>query len=101
MKMSTGTEIRAAITTLGRHEDAPHELPPIVRIVLTQAERLRRLGAITEAKFEAQVRRLEREELNPRGLVLQVRHLSSGGARFLLRATDTGTVRHMIEYAAE
>jgi hypothetical protein len=73
------------------------KLPPIVRIVLTQAARSRKRGTITEETFAAQIRRLAREELEPLGLELQVRDLSCGCTRFLIRYTMKGTICDMIE----
>jgi hypothetical protein len=72
-------------------------LVAIVRIVLTQAARYRRRGAISEEVFDTQVRRLSREELEPRGLELLVQHLSCGTTRFIVKATSTGIVRDMID----
>ena len=101
--MSTNPTSGVAFAALGADEgpDCSGDLPPIVRIVLTQAMRYRMSGAITEAMFAAQVRRLEREELDPRGLRLQTRHLSRGGTRFLVRSKTTGTVRYMVECASD
>jgi hypothetical protein len=70
---------------------------PIVRIVLTQAARYRQRGAIPEEMFEAQIRRLAREELEPRGLELLVRDLPCGTTRFVVKAKTTGIVRDMID----
>jgi hypothetical protein len=86
------------LNTSAPREDARRRvLPPIVRIVLTQAARNRRRGAIPEEMFEAQVRRLSREELEPRGLELLVRDLPWGSTRFLVKAKTTGMVCDMIE----
>ena len=101
--MSTNTGLaHTVISSRACLEDTPRcrEIPPIVRIVLIQAAQHRRRGAISEEMFVAQVHRLEREELEPRGLELQVRDLSCGSTRFLVRAKSTGTVRDMIECAS-
>jgi hypothetical protein len=71
-------------------------LPPIVRIVLTQATRHRRRGLLTTEVFEAQLQRLAREELEPRGLTLLVRELSCGATRFIIK-TATGQVCDLFE----
>lgn len=75
-------------------------LVPIVRIVLTQAARFRQRGAISEEVFAAQVCRLSREELEPRGLELLVRDLACGTTRFVIKAKTTGIVRDMIDCPA-
>ena len=72
-------------------------LVPLVRIVLIQAARFRRRGAITEETFQAQVRRLAREELEPQGLELLVRDLSCGTTRFIVKAKTSGSVRDIID----
>ena len=46
---------------------------------------------------EAQIERLSREELEPRGLSVLVRHLVRGTARFIIKTTVTGEVWDMIE----
>ena len=76
---------------------SPQRIPPIVRIVLTQAAQHRMRGWITAIKFEAQVERLSREELEPRGLSVLVRHLVCGTERFIIKKTATGQVWDMIE----
>jgi hypothetical protein len=72
-------------------------LPPIVLTVLTQAARHRRSGQITTVKFAAQVERLAREELEPRGLSVLVRDLPRGITRFIIKTTATGQVQDIIE----
>ena len=72
-------------------------IPPIVRIVLTQAARHRMRGQITTEKLKAQVKRISREELEPRGLSVLVRDLTCGTTRFFIKTTATGQVREMIE----
>src|SRR5260221_90323 len=76
-------------------------LAPINRIVLTQAAQFRRRGAITEETFESQLRRLAREELEPRGLELLVRDLPGGTTRFVVKAKATGIVCDMIDCAGD
>ncbi len=76
-------------------------LPPIVRIVLTQAARHRAQGRISAEKFETQLQRLSREELEPRGLTLIARDLRSGTTRFLIKSTASGRVQEMIEVDPE
>jgi CheY-like chemotaxis protein len=93
-------EILSAVSGALRRVPAPgniRRLPPIVHTVLTQAARLRRRGQITTVKFEAQVERLSREELEPRGLSLLVRDLPWGITRFIIKTTATGQVQDMIE----
>src|SRR5687767_15113581 len=43
-------------------------LPPIIRTVLSQAARAHAEGRISQAVFDAQIARLVKEELQPRGL---------------------------------
>ena len=76
-------------------------LVPIVRIILTQATRFRRRGAISEAMFQAQVTRIGREELEPRGLTLMVRDLPCGTTRFIVKSAATGAVCDLLDYEAE
>ncbi|MEA3208403.1 MAG: hypothetical protein QOE70_1460 [Chthoniobacter sp.] len=74
-------------------------LPPIVRIVLTQADLHRRRGAISVETFATQVRRLTHEELEPRGFELLTRDLPGGRTRFVVRAKTTGRIYDTIECA--
>jgi hypothetical protein len=76
-------------------------LPPIVRIVLTQAARRRMRGEITLEKFEAQIERLSREELEPRGLSVLVRDLRGETTRFIIKTTTTGQTWDMIEIKSD
>jgi hypothetical protein len=94
--MSTDTTSPDA--TVGRKQAYPiQRLPPIVRIVLTQAARHRMRGWITTVKFGTQLERLSREELDPRGLSMDVRDLPGGTVRFIIRTTATGQVLDMVE----
>ena len=102
--MNTNAELPYAIdASPTTHGDARccRTVPPIVRIVLTQAVRHRMRGAISEATFEMQVRRLTHEELESRGFELLTRHLPCGGTRFVVRAKITGTVCDTIECAPD
>ena len=86
------------------NSEASHRLksvPPIVHIVITQATRVRAAGGITEEVFAAQIRRLAREELEPKGLTLLVRDLADGRRRFLVKETATGAVCEMLDFAAD
>jgi CheY-like chemotaxis protein len=73
-------------------------VPPIVRIVLTQATRQRAGGGITQTIFDEQVRRIDSEELAPKGLGLLMRELPGGRTRFLVKNKVTGTVCEMFEF---
>jgi hypothetical protein len=68
------------------------QLPQIVQIVLTQADKERRAGLISEAFYQRQLRRLAEEELAPRNLTLTIRELSDGRTRFLIKRSDSGKV---------
>jgi hypothetical protein len=70
----------------------PSELPDIIRVVLSQAARMRKLGAISESYFQKQVSRLEREELTPRGLRLVVDNLPDGDTAFSIESELMGAV---------
>jgi hypothetical protein len=72
-------------------------LPSIVSVVLTVAAQRRMRGRITTLEFTAQVERLAREELDPRGLSVLVRDLPWGTTRFIIKTTATGQVWDMIE----
>jgi hypothetical protein len=72
-------------------------LPSIVSVVLTVAAQRRMRGQITTLEFTAQVERLAREELDPRGLSVLVRDLPCGTTRFIIKTTATGEVWDMIE----
>jgi hypothetical protein len=78
----------------------PKSVPPIVRIVIPQAMRERAGGGITREIFEAQMHRLEHEELEPRGLMLVERGLSGGGTRYLVKEAATGAVCDMMDFAS-
>jgi hypothetical protein len=76
-------------------------LPPIVRVIIAQATRRRVAGGMTEAVFVAQMNRLAREELEPKGLSLLVRDLPGGRTRFLVKEMKGGTVCDMLDFAAD
>ncbi|MEP6672555.1 MAG: hypothetical protein ABJF10_25555 [Chthoniobacter sp.] len=76
-------------------------VPPLVRIILTQAIRRRANGGITPRTFAAQILRLEKEELNPKGLDLVSRELSGGRTRFIIKEATSGAVRDILEFAAD
>jgi hypothetical protein len=76
-------------------------VPGIVRIVLSQAVRRRADGTIPEGMFQAQIHRLEKEELSPRGFVLLTRELSAGGTRFVIKDTATNEVRDLLEFQSD
>ena len=76
-------------------------LPAIVQIVITQAVRHRAAGAISDQVFEEQIRRIAREELQPKDLTLLVRELPAGRTRFLVKKRGTGAVCEMLEFAAD
>ena len=75
-------------------------VPDIVRAILAQAVSFYRDGEIPEETFFAQLRRLESEELEPRGLELQARRLTNGDIRFIIRNVSTRMVCDLIECAA-
>lgn len=77
--------------------DFGNEVPGLVRAVLTQATRLRDCGDIPQSLYEAQLERITKEELRPRGLELVMRELPNGTTRFLVKAGKTGAVCEMID----
>jgi len=83
-----------ALRTAGR-------VPAIVQIVLRQAVRRRAENGISGAVFEEQIRRLGREELEPKGLKLLVRELSEGRTRYIIKDQATGTVCDLLNFNAE
>ena len=80
------------ITREAEAERCHNDLPEIVRVVLSQAARMRKLGAISESYFQKQVSRLEREELTPRGLRLVVDDLPDGDTAFSIESELMGAV---------
>ncbi len=78
-------------------ESSNTTVPELVRVVLTQATRLRDRGELPQHVFEAQIDRLTKEELQPRGMNLLVRELPTGTTRFLIEEQRTGSVCDMIE----
>jgi hypothetical protein len=85
--------------TMREQEHSGQAIPSIVRIVLRQAALHRMRGQITPEKFEAQVQRLSREELEPRGLSVWVHDLPFEATRFIIKATATGRVCELIATA--
>jgi CheY-like chemotaxis protein len=79
----------------------PTLVPPIVRIVLTQATRQRSGGRISQTIFDEQIRRIDREELAPKGLSILVRDLPDGRTRFLIKNKLSGTVCEMFDFAQD
>lgn len=73
-------------------------VPEIVHIVIVAVARMRHGGEMPPETCEEKLRRLEREELDPRGLALLVRELPDGRTRFLIKAMNGGTVHDMVEY---
>ena len=55
-------------------------------------------GSLSYAAFEQKVRRLCREELEPRRLQLVRRELPGGKMRFIIKSAATGTICATIEY---
>jgi len=78
-----------------------NSVPTLVRIIITQASRWRAEGAITEEIFQQQVRRVAREELEPKGLALLVRDLPGGRTRFIIKQQETGAVCEMMDFASD
>jgi hypothetical protein len=73
-------------------------IPGIVRIVLSQAMRRRADGTMPAGIFHGQIRRLEKEELNPRGFALMVRELRAGRTRFIIKDIATGDICDLLEF---
>lgn len=73
-------------------------VPSIVSIIIGQATRCRASGEISPELFDEQMRRLEREELAPKGLTLLVRNLSDNRTRFLIKERRTGTICDLLEF---
>ncbi|MHA3773285.1 hypothetical protein ACXR0O_17265 [Verrucomicrobiota bacterium sgz303538] len=88
--MQQTSRIRGAAST---------ELPPIVRIVLSQIAKFRSIGLLDYRTCEAQLDRIVREELRPRGFALSADELPGGTTRFVIQMAKTGEVCETIEYA--
>jgi hypothetical protein len=73
----------------------------MVYIVIVQATHRMAEGSITRTIFEQQIRRIEREELEPMGLTLLLRDLPDGRTRFLIKERSTGSIREMIDFTSE
>ena len=85
----------------GRHVVIePPQIPSIIRIVLTQATRHWMRGQISFARFQAQIQRLSREELAPRGLTLRTRKSAAGGKQWIIEVAKSGKVMETIEVTA-
>jgi hypothetical protein len=76
-------------------------VPPLVRVILTQAARKRATGDISAGTFASQISRLELEELKPKGLNLIQRDLAGGRTRFLIKQAASGEVCDMLDFAAD
>ncbi len=102
--MSTkGTALESIEASHRPQADPEHRqvLVPIVRIILIQAARFRRRGAISETLFQSQVTRIEREELEPRGFSLMVRDLPCGTTRFIVKSATSGVVCDLVDCEAD
>jgi hypothetical protein len=75
--------------------------PSIVHIIVAQAARHRARGTISPEVFNEHMRRLEREELEHKGLALLVRDLPDGRTRFLIKQRSTGTICDLLEFEAD
>ncbi len=98
-----GTALECIAAAHAPRTDPGHRevLVPIIRIILTQAARFRRRGAISETAFQAQVCRIAREELEPRGFSLIVRDLPCGTTRFIVKSTANGAVCDLVDCEAD
>ena len=76
-------------------------VPAIVHIIVTQATRRRAEGGISEAVYHEQIRRITREELEPKGLTLLMRELPGGRARCIIKEQASGRVCDLLEFAAD
>lgn len=63
--------------------------------------RCRADGRLPAGIFDAQVCRIEEEELNPRGFRLLVRELPAGRTRFLIKSAATSEVCELLDYDAD
>lgn len=82
-------------------EQQTPKLPRIVNIVLRQVSRHRSEGTINDADFNEKISRLERQELQPRGLVLSFNELPGGRTRFVVKSGTTSEVRQTLEYPVQ
>lgn len=73
-------------------------VPPIVRIVLSEMAKMRSTGIMDERTFESNLQRLRREELQPRGLGVAIQELSDGRTRFVIGTKNCSEVYEWIEY---
>ena len=84
-----------------RNTSVRRTIPDIVRPVLRTAGRLRRQGKLSVETFAAQVARLSREELEPRGLELIMDEDGQGWLRFSIKQRNDGVLRELILCADE
>lgn len=73
-------------------------MPDIVRVILAHVDRQRRNGDITSATYDEKLSRLKREELAPRGFLLQERPLRDGRTRYLVTETRSGAVHGTFDF---
>ena len=73
-------------------------VPEIVHAVLVCVARQRELGNLSEYACRQKLGRLRREELNPRGLVLQVVPVPGGGRRYLIIEAEGGALRDAVQF---
>ena len=76
-------------------------LPCIARIVLSQIAKFRSSGLLDDRTCEAQIERITREELRPRGFALCAEESPDGATRFTIQFAKTGEICETIEYAPQ
>jgi hypothetical protein len=89
------SEMETSISTLARQA-----IPESLKAHLQRLGSLRSAGLLNEPSFKFAIETLTQLEFQPRGLELQVRDLSDGRTRFLLRQPGDRRVCELIDCAA-
>ena len=82
---------------MDNHFRSKTPVPANVCIHIMQAVRWKAKGE--PARFETQLERLKRKELEPNGLTLLNRDLANGRSRFIVKEVETGVVCAMLDFA--
>lgn len=67
------------------------EVPPFARMILSRMALWRQRNMISQAKFLSQLQRVQREELNPKGLAVEMKR-SSPRIRLILTSQSSNSL---------
>jgi hypothetical protein len=79
------------------HSD-PNGIDAVVEEMLPRLLGFFVAGQVSRTQFEEQIRQLSKRRFQPRGLMLQIKHVTASHARFLIVASRSGVLCHTIDF---